>query len=292
MPTFLYAASLADAQTVPAPTLTVEAEYGTVVVEGSLYTAAHHQPSGPFERCVHPAPCNDTDIPVVPDEATVLVSHFDLDTAAGCLRALPGFEGLFAPEHDAFWRLAEDVDLNGAHKVRHLGGSEQDVLRLHAYWAWARADVPRFPREGVHDVTVHVLAAGRVLTSILAGEASALTRGREFMADEDGLNTRSFVRLQDGVIMRSVSDPRDFVNHLYTTPEGVLARAVITLNTGAGSVTVSLADPVPGVSCRDMVQGLWGPEAGGHPGIAGSPRGQAMTEADAEAALQALLSLI
>jgi len=32
-----------------APHLTVEAEYGATVVEGTLYTAAHHQPAGsPF----------------------------------------------------------------------------------------------------------------------------------------------------------------------------------------------------------------------------------------------------
>ena len=33
-------------------------------------------------------------------------------------------------------------------------------------------------------------------------------------------------------------------------------------------------------SAKEIVQELWGNEAGGHPGIAGSPRGQEMTEKD------------
>lgn len=54
-----------------------------------------------------------------------------------------------------------------------------------------------------------------------------------------------------------------------------------------------VAAPVPGVSCSELVQELWGPEAGGRDTIAGSPRGRAMTLADANKAvirLQALLT--
>ena len=42
MPTVLHAPSATLAATLN-PTLTVEAEYGSVVAEGSRYTAAHHQ---------------------------------------------------------------------------------------------------------------------------------------------------------------------------------------------------------------------------------------------------------
>lgn len=37
-----------------------------------------------------------------------------------------------------------------------------------------------------------------------------------------------------------------------------------------------------------ILQDLWGPEAGGHDGIAGSPRERRMTEDDLEAAVTAL----
>ena len=41
-----------------------------------------------------------------------------------------------------------------------------------------------------------------------------------------------------------------------------------------------MADGGKKVSAKELVQELWGNEAGGHPGIAGSPRGQEMTEKD------------
>ena len=59
-----------------------------------------------------------------------------------------------------------------------------------------------------------------------------------------------------------------------------------------GSVTVSLADPIEGVVCRDIVQSLWGMEAGGHAGIAGSPRGQEMSTADLDACVEAVVAAL
>ena len=84
------------------------------------------------------------------------------------------------------------------------------------------------------------------------------------------------------------------MNHLYVAPSGDVGRAIVAHNVYAGNITISLADPIPGVSCRDIVQGLWGPLAGGHAGIAGSPRGQVMSDEDVAAvvkALEAALSL-
>lgn len=98
------------------------------------------------------------------------------------------------------------------------------------------------------------------------------------------LNRSSFRGLQYGVIRREAGC---FVNHLYTAPNGEVGSAVVALNTATGAVTVSLADPIPGVSCVEIVQALWGPLAGGHAGIAGSPRGRVMTRDDLEAAVHA-----
>jgi hypothetical protein len=68
--------------------------------------------------------------------------------------------------------------------------------------------------------------------------------------------------------------------------------AVVTFNTKFKSVTVSIADPQPGFSCREFVQKLWGPEAGGHDGIAGSPRGREMTLDDAKTAFTKLSQIV
>jgi hypothetical protein len=73
--------------------VTVEAEYGDLVWEGQLYTAAHHQAAGPYagrHRVVggRPSPCNDDQIPFV-THGVIGVSHVDLDTFGGVLRTDP-----------------------------------------------------------------------------------------------------------------------------------------------------------------------------------------------------------
>jgi hypothetical protein len=68
--------------------------------------------------------------------------------------------------------------------------------------------------------------------------------------------------------------------------------AVVAHNKHVGTITVSLESPIPGVSCRDVVQKLWGELAGGHAGIAGSPRGQVMDEFDVDTAVLQLEAAI
>lgn len=281
-----------------APHITVEAEYGSDVVEGSIYTAAHHQPVGSPYAGDHlvaggrPAPCNDAQIPVLDPCAegwTVIgVSHLDLDTIGGVLRTLPEFADLFGSEHAGFWRLAAFVDTNGAHRVNLSGATEADIARLYGWWAYFKT-LPRLGFNTLNDCTGVVLECGPVLRALLADNAAHIEAGRAFRAAGDALNEASFVGWHGPVIARKSPD---FVNHLYTAPNGSVARAVVAFNPEAGSVTVSLESPVAGVSCRDVVQGLWGPLAGGHAGIAGSPRGQAMTEQDFQDAVAALTSAL
>ena len=285
------------------PALTVEAEYGAVVIEGAVYTAAHHQPSGPYagDHLVpggRPAPCNDTAIPPVAWDVeggpVALVSHLDLDTVGGLLRAVtPGWPEavLFNAQFNGFWALAAFVDCNGPHKRGLAGASEEDLLRLDAWWAFTKT-LPRIPREGIVDVTPQVMACYAALMGILAGDAHLLDAGRAFRADEDGLNAASLVEARpSGVLVRRAPTQSDFVNHIYATPGGV-GRAIVAHNPHHGSITVSLSDNLPGVSCREIVQSLWGPLAGGHAGIAGSPRGQVMTDDDFAAAVAAMESAL
>jgi len=275
--------------------VTVEAEYGAFVAEGTVYTAAHHQPAGsPFAgRHVggnRPSPCNDTSIPVVED-GIVLVSHVDLDTFGGCLRAL-GRTELFRPEFQGFWDLAEFVDTRGPHKLGQSGAEMVDLSRLHAFWAWSKTDVPRFPRDSMSNVTVLVRSAGDALQRIFAGDPEELAAGEALRASEEDLNIRTFVRHDENVIVRRAKTPADFCNHLYVPPGGGPAKAVACWNLATGAVTVSLADPIPGVSCRGIVQALWGPEAGGHDGIAGSPRERRMSEDDLHSVVEVLNAAI
>jgi hypothetical protein len=273
--------------------LTVEAEYGSFVAEGSLYTAAHHQPLGSKFAGTHvggvmPSPCNDTNIPEVMDGGVILVSHVDLDTFGGCLRAI-GHAELFRSSFQGFWNLAEFIDTRGPHKISQSGAEEREIRVLNAFWAWSKTNVPRFPRDQVTDITSTVRACADALTEILEiGNRELLLAGDAYRADEQALNTRTFSRREGDILVRIAEVNRDFCNHLYVDPSGQPAKAVVGYNRESGSVTISLADPIPNVSCRAILQTLWGPEAGGHDGIAGSPREKNMGVEGLEAAVRAL----
>ena len=252
--------------------ITIEAEYGSVVIEGSIYTAAHHQKG--MEHL--PAPCNDQNIPRL-KEGIVLVSHVDLDTFGGCLRTLDAFYGLFDGSYKGFWNLAHFVDINGPHKLAEARASSRDLLRLYAFWAWSKAHVPRFSRDEQTDITDIVYSAGRMIQEILEGNEVWIRAGKEMMREEMRLNETTFQETRGNLIVRQTNDNTGFCNHLYTDENGKPFKAVAAYNIDHGSITISLADPIEGVSCREVMQDLFGPEAGGHDGIAGSPREKKMS---------------
>jgi len=265
--TVIIAPSAAIANTIEAD-VTVEAEYGSVVAKGSVYTAAHHQPG--MENL--PAPCVDENIPTL-DEATVLVSHLDLDTIGGVLRV---FGSPVMDKAPSFWKLAAFGDTNGPHRLGESGASEFDIDRLYAFWAWKKANIAPFSRDEATIITGTIVDSEAAIAEIIDGHPDMLTDGRIMRQDEDALNRSTFVEAIGEVITRvTSSDPKDgqgFCNHLYTAPDGKVYKGVVAYDKHSGSITMSLAEDTQGVSCRDVMQEMFGPEAGGHNCIAGSPR--------------------
>lgn len=260
---------------------TVEAEYGSVTVQGSALTFAHHG-----ANAGNPCPCSYSNTVAEGLGIEVIgVSHADLDTLGGVL-AIQGCK----PEAKSFWDLAEFVDLNGAHKLRFSGASEEDLAKLHAWWAWNESNKLFAPRDGkVADATDYFAKAGEVITRIIAGDAELLAAGEQFKQKGEALNAASFKRKVGDVIFR-VSD--NFTNHLYETPSGELVKAVVAYNKKFRSVTVSFADTDSKTDACKFVQANWGKLAGGHKGIAGSPRGRKMTQEHAEKAAKSLAFLM
>lgn len=265
---------------------TVEAEYGDRVVEGSLVTLAHHGP-----RKKNPCPCLQENCDFEQAEAleAIGLSHIDLDALGGVM-ALLGQK----PSAPDFWDVAAYVDVHGPHKLVNWRPEESAYddaknqlawRQLHAFWAWSEKNRIYAPRDGsVEDVTEKVKVAFESIREILAGDPEMLKAGQEFADAERMLNNTSWVGQIGPVIVRR---SESFVNHLYTDPIAQPQKAVTALNPKTGAVTISLAEPC-GISCREFVQKLWGPEAGGHDGIAGSPRNWQMTEADLYQAAHAL----
>jgi len=221
-----------------------------------------------------------------------MLSHLDLDSVGGALRTFPEFADLFDNRNADFWVLAEFVDLNGPHRLDESLASEATKDLLYAYWAWSQENrgPPLTERDEkgkvvpmVRNVTDHIRATGEMLRALLIDSSSALLEaGNTFRSQQEKLNETSFVESVDGVSIR-VSDA--FVNAFYNSPDSeTIADAVVGFNTKSGAVTVSLAVPIEGISCREIVQQVFldrGPtgelEAGGRDVIAGSPRGRRCT---------------
>jgi len=147
------------------------------------------------------------------------------------------------------------------------------------------------PRDGsVLDVTDKVAEGAKIVEAILADNAELLAAGDVYAKAEGELNKSSFIEAQDGVVVRTSSQ---FVNHLYADPNGKAHEAVVGFNTTTGAITVSFADaPTKGKTARDVVQSLWGELAGGHAGIAGSPRDKRLGLGDIVRAAQATRAAI
>lgn len=288
----LLAPTVELAQTIQAA-ITVEAEYGSTVMEGTVYTAAHHQPAGTKYAGTHvggtmPSPCNNPTIPEL-DAGIILVSHLDLDTLGGVARAM-GNQFLFQPKFQSFWNLAEYIDTHGLHKLMDCDASEQDKARLLAFEAFLKSS-KRVSNTGITDITMIIMDLIRLTERILVGDPVLLEAGKVYQESLDALNEASFVDLYpEGVIVRVHSG---FTNHLYNCPNSTIPqKAVVAYNPVSGSITLSLAETIPGISCREIMQILFGDKAGGHQNIAGTPRGQVFGQDDMRQVMGAIRVLL
>lgn len=248
-----------------AVTATVEAEYGAVTVRGTALTFAHHG-----ANAGQPCPCSYPNT-VAHGWAidAVGISHADLDTLGGVL-AIQGRK----PEAPSFWALAEFMDLNGAHKLALSGASESDKARLYAWWAWSEQHRLFAPRDGsVVAANAWIDQAWGAITRIVAGDATMLAKGADFAAKEAALNKASLRRRIGKVLFR---EHAGFTNHLYADPGGDPAEAVVAYNPETGGITLSFAEARPQDNACKELQRKFGALAGGHKGIAGSPRGKRM----------------
>lgn len=239
---------------------TVEAEYGEVVVEGSEVTLAHHG-----VRSENPAPCLRDNDKI--DVQVIGLSHIDLDSLGGIMSIL-------GTKHDdkEFWGLAAFVDVNGPHKVSEFKPSEKAWVKLNAFWSYSEKNRVFPNRDGsIIDVTNKVTEFAQRITAILMSDEFD-QEGHDFIAANKSRDTTTFVCQIGQVIIRS---GEVFCNDLYRN-----GKVVIAFSDKFKSITVSKADSSIDLNCKDLVQGLWGSLAGGHVGIAGSPRGQVMTSVD------------
>lgn len=257
---------------------TVEAEYGDECLEGTMATLAHHGP-----RANNPAPCNTSDVPKLPPFATVVVSHIDLDTLGG-IYALQGRK----PEDDRFWEAAEMIDVKGVHRIHELDKDIQD--KLNAYYAYNYNHAGERYSETA-DVTKQVEDAYGVINDILDIDAPEhdmlIADGREWaQARETAVEEQLIYEDKN---MRVFDSNGVFCAASYYSPkQDALIPATVTYNEKTKTVTLGFEDGGKQYNAMEIVRSVWGPEAGGREGIAGSPRGVEMTKDDLHALVERL----
>lgn len=263
--------------------VTVEAEYGAHVKEGSKKTIAHH--TGKYQGNV-PASAQK---PAPMGSGTILVSHLDHDTIVACMD-LMGKGSLLS---DELRELIAHVDIHGDHKIDELQGvTEQTKAQLHAWDAYG--EHLHWSKSEVTDVTAEVDKAIEIMTKAAKNDPEQIAKGKEHWDSQEKLDKDTFKGMQGSVVMREGSQ---FINHLYRhvgdDGKALVAKGVISFRPDQGnSISISVSTPIPGKPMKELAQALWGSEAGGNPGIAGSPRGKAMTREQYIEAAKALDAVI
>lgn len=257
---------------------TVEAEYGDECLEGTMVTLAHHGP-----RSGNPAPCNTPDVPELPPFATVVVSHIDLDTLGG-IYALQGRK----PEDDRFWEAAEMIDVKGVHHIHELDKDIQD--KLNAYYAYNYNHAGERYSETA-DVTKQVEDAYGVINDILDIDAPEhdmlIADGKEWAQAREAAVEAQLI--YEDKNMRVFDSNGVFCAASYYSPkQDALIPATVTYNEKTKTITLGFEDGGKQYNAMEIVRSVWGPEAGGREGIAGSPRGIEMTKDDLHALVERL----
>lgn len=249
---------------------TVEAEYGDECLEGTMVTLAHHGP-----RSNNPAPCNTPDVPELPPFATVVVSHIDLDTLGG-IYALQGRK----PEDYRFWEAAEMIDVKGAHHIHELDKDIQD--KLNAYYAYNDGQ-PRQRYTEAIDVTKQIDDTYNVVNAIVdindPEHDKLITAGKEWAQTRE--KEVEYQLVYENKDVRVFDTNGIFCAASYFSPnQNTICPATVTYNEKFKSITLAFEDGGKQLNAKEIVQELWGPEAGGREGIAGSPRNVEMTKND------------
>lgn len=264
--------------------ITIEAEYGDRLVEGSILTLSHHG-----LRKNNPCPClfrNNGKIEVssIRNDKTIVfgLSHIDLDTMLALLSILGYLDESIRDSSESFFQLAAFLDINGAHKINLFNASDLDIKKYYACEYYIKKLKPQASSKDVINVTNELVGLALILRDIICEDPDLIKDGEAFMRREECLNKESFIDKIGDLIIRV---HHEFVNHLYMTPIGEVGRAIITFNTINGSIIVSFSDPIHGISCKEIVQNLWGKDAGGNDGIAESPRGERMSFSDLKEAV-------
>lgn len=223
------------------------------------------------KHSANPAPCRDERIPVIGVDNCVEITHIDADCFVGLL-CMAGKE---LPEVDL--ALMERIDLNGSSVV----DDRFNPTLLYMVGVGELARSLRFPRpsaEGPVDVSELVEAMMAKTTE----EVIAIGRDATERSEAAYVDCRKAISASGKVGFWAIG-PADPLDPSRPYQDGV--EAVVVFRRHYESVSIYCSPSSPLGFGGQTVAGI--PFAG-HPKAAGSPRGQAMTEEDAQRVFEAI----
>ena len=254
----------------------VEAEYGDFTLCGQEVTLAHHGAnSGNICPCLNKVELRDK------DEAIILVSHIDMDTIGGVL-SLVNMKPEICKD---FWDMVAFVDLNGPHKLQLMYSEtfcDEEKQAIEVLWVcfkYIEENVPRYTgKDLIVDVTQIFLDLHRFLIDVNQNLNKYAEEGRIW--NEQKRDAIDQYLVSENQYIRVFAAPMFANGAYYSKILGRVVPAVVNLNTKVGSITLSFEDGGEKFNAATIMREYFGPEAGGHAGIAGSPRGVIYTMDD------------
>lgn len=244
----------------------VEAEYGSHVIQGEFYTLAHHAPLYRKNR----APCFHIIEPLDPSlEGIILISHIDLDTLLGIYYLIRNKEDP-VPELK-IREAAEKIDVGGYHLITELDENIQPLFRAILGILGTNP-----PFNNVLDVTETVLKNIDLVLSILIDkEPTIIQVGLKLEEEQRKEKESCFIYGTDlYLIYRSKNLPcTDQFIHPQTGK-----KAQFVINYRSGPRAFFLASYHSDTDCDVILQSVWGRGCGGHARAAGTPRGKIISE--------------
>lgn len=265
---------------------TVEAEYGDVCIHGSdslggWATLAHHG-----SRADNPAPCvwkvNDENFsPKTPH--AILVSHIDLDAIGGIGLVL----GFFNPDEQEFWRAAAHIDVCGPHHINEVPA--QEAARLRAFWAYNEQHRANPSRDQITDITNIVLEYFNVLNKIVKDDPEMIAAGAAWEARVTTAVEAAKVYESDNI--RAFKSSM-FTASSYLGTDGKIRPCTVNFNTKFDAITLAFEDGGKAHDAASIMRELFGPDAGGRAGIAGTPRGVKFNDDDLHKVIEYVENLL
>lgn len=259
----------------PPPALSINAEYGAFVVEGTKYTSAYLQPLGSKYvgkhrdwKCGFPLPCKDDNIPVLSEDEVVIISNFKVSTIGGLMRASGKHSELFE-DHVSFWSLVEESELCGIHLL------DED----HPYYFCLRGITNHisntkedYPTDQNSEVTQYV----EDLISYISLALQSKDSGKNFdlgvsaLQEDIDLNLDTFLNMTPiSLIIRKTKEKE--CNHLYSDPDGIKGVGVISYNEKWKNIKISVSDTMSDFSCIAFFKEVLGRDSKGDKTNAVSP---------------------